>query len=53
MNDSILVKDTTREECWLGGGSVEGIYAEYIEGKKELAEVNAEYSSQFAGKQRG
>ena len=74
MNDSILVKDTTREErlrivqkalncgsggcencssCWLGGGSVEGIYADYIEGKKELAEVNAEYSSQFAGKQRG
>ena len=56
MPKSILIKDTTKEEreeivrrsldcgggcencssCWLGGGS-------YIEGKKEIAEINREY----------
>lgn len=38
--------------CWLGGGSVDGIYQDYIDGKKELAQINLEYSSQMAGKQR-
>ncbi len=28
----------------LGGGRVDEIYGPYIEGKKELAEINAEYS---------
>lgn len=39
--------------CWLGGGSVEGIYQDYIDGKKELREINQAYSQQFAGRQRG
>jgi hypothetical protein len=38
--------------CWLGGGSVDGIYQDYIDGKKELAEINMEYSSRMAGRQR-
>ncbi len=38
--------------CWLGGGSVDGIYQDYIDGKKELAQINLEYSSRMAGKQR-
>lgn len=36
--------------CWLGGGSVDSIYADYIEGRKEIAEINMEYSRRFAGK---
>ena len=31
--------------CWLGGGNPEDIYRPYIEGKKELAEINAEARS--------
>ena len=31
----------------LGGGSVDEIYRPYIEGEKELAEINAEYGSGF------
>ena len=38
--------------CWLGGGSVDGIYQDYIDGKKELAQISLEYSSRMAGKQR-
>jgi hypothetical protein len=38
--------------CWLGGGSIDGIYQDYIDGKKELAEINQEYSRRMAGKQR-
>ncbi len=38
--------------CWLGGGSVDGIYQDYIDGKREIAEINIEYSEHFAGKQR-
>ena len=29
----------------LGGGRVEDIYRPYIEGKKEIAQINAEYRS--------
>lgn len=39
--------------CWLGGGNVDGIYQDYVDGKKELAQVNMEYSERFAGKQSG
>ncbi len=31
--------------CWLGGGSPWEIYEPYIEGKKELAEINREARS--------
>ena len=39
--------------CWLGGGSIDDIYRDYIEGKKEISEINMEYSRQMAGRQRG
>lgn len=39
--------------CWLGGGSIDTIYQDYIDGKKEIADINREYSGQMAGKQRG
>ena len=39
--------------CWLGGGNIDGIYEDYVEGRKELAQVNREYSERFAGKQSG
>ena len=39
--------------CWLGGGNVDGIYQDYVDGKKELAQVNMEYSERFAGKHSG
>jgi len=38
--------------CWLGGGTVDGIYQDYIDGKRELADINREYSERFAGRQR-
>ena len=38
--------------CWLGGGSVDDIYQDYIDGKRELADINREYSERFAGRQR-
>ena len=61
---SILIKDTTKEEreqiikesldcgggcencssCWLGG------YQPYIDGEKEIAEINREYNARY---QRG
>ena len=34
-------------ECWLGGGSPWGMYEDYIEGKKEIAEINAEYRARY------
>lgn len=62
MGQSVLIKDTTREErmrivakgldwcddssceacsgCSLGVGAIEKMYAPYIDGKLELAEVN-------------
>ena len=33
--------------CWLGGGSPFDMYQDYIDGKKEIAEINAEYNSRF------
>ena len=44
---SILIKDTTREEIIrnLGGGSVDAFYEPYINGEKELREINEEYRS--------
>lgn len=39
--------------CWLGGGTVDGIYQDYIDGKRELSEINREYSERMAGRQRG
>ena len=33
--------------CWLGGGSPWGMYQEYIDGKKEIAEINQEYNARF------
>ena len=53
---SILIKDTTREErirILHGGGSIDDIYSDYIEGRKEISEINMEYSKRMAGRQRG
>lgn len=33
--------------CWLGGGSPFDMYQEYIDGKKEIAQINAEYRARF------
>ena len=33
--------------CWLGGGSPWEIYQDYIDGKREIKEINAEYMSQY------
>ena len=33
--------------CWLGGGDPFAMYQPYIDGKKELAEINAEYRANF------
>ena len=65
--DSILIKDTTREQreeivrrsmdcgggcencssCWLGGGNPWEIYQDYIEGKREIREINMEYNERY------
>ena len=29
--------------CWLGGGDPYEMYQDYIDGKKEIAEINAAY----------
>ncbi len=29
--------------CWLGGSSVDSMYQDYIDGKKEIREINEEY----------
>ena len=50
---SILIKDTTKEDririvqegLNLGGGSVDAFYEPYINGEKELRELNEEYRS--------
>ena len=39
--------------CWLGGGSIDDIYSDYIEGRKEISEINMEYSKRMAGSQLG
>ena len=49
---SLLIRDTTREErerivhqaLW---GRIEGIYQDYIDGKKEIREINEEYRAPF------
>ena len=33
--------------CWLGGGSPFDMYQDYIDGKKEIAEINEEYNARF------
>lgn len=33
--------------CWLGGGNPFDMYQDYIDGKKEIAEINAEYRSRL------
>lgn len=35
--------------CWLGGGSPEEIYKDYIDGKREIAEINMEYNARYIG----
>lgn len=31
--------------CWLGGGSPSELYQPYIDGEKEISEINAEYNA--------
>lgn len=31
----------------IGGGSIDGLYGPYIDGEKEIAEINREYRSNF------
>ena len=33
--------------CWLGGGSPWDMYKDYIDGKKEIAEINGEYNARY------
>lgn len=33
--------------CWLGGGNPLEIYRPYIEGKQEIAEINAAYRARY------
>ena len=33
--------------CWLGGGSPWDIYQDYIDGKKEIREINMEYMDRY------
>ena len=33
--------------CWLGGGSPLDMYLDYIEGRREIAEINAEYRARY------
>ena len=40
---SILIKDTTRDER----ERIDTIYQPYIDGEKEISEINAEYRSPF------
>lgn len=51
---SILIKDTTpMERIQIVKEALDGEYDEfyddYVDGKKELAEINREYSKQYAG----
>ncbi len=36
--------------CWLGGGSPWDMYQDYIDGRKEISEINMGYNARF---QRG
>ncbi|SKB47038.1 hypothetical protein SAMN06296386_101118 [Lachnospiraceae bacterium] len=33
--------------CWLGGGNPWDIYQDYIDGKKEISEINMEYMGKY------
>ena len=33
--------------CWLGGGSPWDIYQDYIDGKREIKEINGEYNARY------
>ena len=33
--------------CWLGGGNPWGMYQDYIEGKREIREINMEYNERY------
>lgn len=33
--------------CWLGGGKADDIYRPYIDGEKEISEINKEYRANF------
>ena len=33
--------------CWIGGGSPWEIYQDYIDGKREIKEINAEYTERY------
>lgn len=51
---SILIKDTTPMERIAivkeaQGGEYDEFYDDYVDGRKELAEINSEYSEQYAG----
>lgn len=54
MGNSILIKDTTTmERIQIVKEALDGEYDEfyddYVDGKKELVELNSEYSSRYAG----
>lgn len=54
MSKSILIKDTTSiERIQIVKDALDGEYDEfyddYVDGKKELWELNSEYSERFAG----
>ena len=33
--------------CWLGGGSPWDMYQDYIDGKREISEINMAYSARY------
>ena len=33
--------------CWIGGGSPWDMYKDYIDGKKEIAQINQEYQARY------
>jgi len=35
--------------CWLGGGSPWDIYQDYIDGRREIRQINAEYIERYRG----
>ena len=34
--------------CWLGGGDPFKMYQDYIDGKREIREINAEYNARYS-----
>lgn len=51
VNQALSVCGTTCEFCNgcdnLGGGRVDAMYQPYIDGEKEIAEINMEYNARF------